>query len=91
MPAILGIAMIVNAVTVMAFGWDKLRAEHGRRRIREADLLALALVGGSPGAYAGRALFRHKTRKQPFSGRLHATAILQAIGVAGALGWWLGA
>jgi uncharacterized membrane protein YsdA (DUF1294 family) len=39
--------------------------------------LNLALIGGIGGAYAGRALFRHKTRKQPFSTHLHMVAGLQ--------------
>ena len=39
----------------------------------------LVLIGGTPGAYAGRALFRHKTRKQPFSARLHTIAVFQIV------------
>lgn len=66
-----------------AFGLDKALAESGSRRISEASLLFYALVGGTLGAYAGRALFRHKTRKQPFSNELHTIAILQIAGLAG--------
>lgn len=51
-------------------------------------MLRLALIGGTAGAYAGRALFRHKTKKQPFSGQLHAIAVLQIVGGL-ALGLWL--
>ena len=58
----------VNLAAFAAFGADKLLAWAGVRRISEGNLLTLALVGGSPGAYAGRHLFRHKTRKQPFCG-----------------------
>jgi uncharacterized membrane protein YsdA (DUF1294 family) len=50
-----------------------------RRRIAESTLLTLALLGGTPGTYAGRALFRHKTRKQPFSRRLHTIAVVQGV------------
>jgi uncharacterized membrane protein YsdA (DUF1294 family) len=46
-------------------------------------------LGGTIGAYAGRALFRHKTRKQPFSSHLHQTAILQGFAVALAGCWML--
>ena len=53
-------------------------------------MLGWAFLGGSPGAYAGRALFRHKTRKQPSSDRLHLVAILQGVALAVAGGWWLG-
>jgi uncharacterized membrane protein YsdA (DUF1294 family) len=60
----------MNFLAFAAFGIDKAKAEAGRRRISEGTLLMLALLGGSPGAYAGRAAFRHKTRKQPFSSEL---------------------
>lgn len=75
----------INFAAFAAFGIDKARAEAGAWRIAESTLLLLALLGGTIGAYAGRALFRHKTRKQPFSGQLLGIAVLQA----GAIGWWL--
>jgi uncharacterized membrane protein YsdA (DUF1294 family) len=76
---------VLNLAAFAAFGIDKARAREGRRRIPEARLLQLALLGGSPGAYAGRRMFRHKTRKQPFVAQLHTIAVLQmvAAGVAG--------
>lgn len=82
---VLAMLALVNLGAFAAFGIDKARARDRRRRIPEARLLQLALLGGSPGAYAGRRVFRHKTRKQPFVGRLHAIAVLQlaAAGVAG--------
>jgi uncharacterized membrane protein YsdA (DUF1294 family) len=58
---------LVNFVTFLAFRHDKRRAIDGGRRVREVDLLVLALIGGSPAALLARRLFRHKTRKQPFS------------------------
>jgi uncharacterized membrane protein YsdA (DUF1294 family) len=83
-PANIVAALIaVNFCAFAAFGVDKARAETGAWRISEGTLLRLALIGGTPGAYAGRALFRHKTRKQPFSGQLHAIAALQLIAGAG--------
>lgn len=90
-PANLAVALIVlNFIAFAAFGIDKARAENGRRRIAERDLLVWAMLGGTPGAYAGRAAFRHKTRKQPFSARLHGIAMAQAFSVALLGGWWLG-
>ena len=73
----------------MLFGFDKLRAEAGSWRISEGTLLTWAFIGGSIGAYAGRAIFRHKTRKQPFSSHLHQTAVIHAIAVAFAGGRFL--
>ena len=78
---------VINAVAFAAFGIDKLAARSGGWRVSEARLLGLAFLGGSPGAYAGRHLFRHKTRKQPFSGELHAIALLQVAALVGLVAW----
>ena len=59
--------ILVNCWTVLRFWQDKQRAIAGERRIPESDLLGLALIGGSLGALLARRLFRHKTRKEPFS------------------------
>lgn len=75
--------LLVNAWTFVMFGWDKIRAESGGWRVAESTLLALAFIGGTAGAYAGRALFRHKTRKQPFCGMLHNIAMLQGVALFG--------
>ena len=90
-PANLATALVVlNFVAFAAFGLDKAAAENGRRRIAEATLLRWAFFGGTPGAYAGRALFRHKTRKQPLCGRLHGIAVFQVIVIGAWIGWTLG-
>lgn len=73
--------MVVNAWTMMRFWQDKAYAIKGQRRVREADLLGLALIGGSPGAFAARHIFRHKTRKEPFSTQLQIIATVQ-VGLA---------
>lgn len=67
----------INFAAFAAFGIDKARAENGARRTSEADLLFFAIIGGVIGAFAGRALFRHKTRKQPFSTYLKLIAVAQ--------------
>ena len=68
----------LNLWTMLRFWQDKRRAIAGERRIPEANLLGLAAIGGSAGALLARHLFRHKTRKQPFSTRLLLIAALQA-------------
>lgn len=80
---------LVNLWTFMLFGFDKFRAEAGTWRVSEGTLLTWALFGGSIGAYAGCAIFRHKTRKQPFSSHLHQTVILQVFAVMLIGGWML--
>jgi uncharacterized membrane protein YsdA (DUF1294 family) len=77
--ALIGTVLVaLNLFTMLRFWQDKQRAVAGERRIPEADLLGLALIGGSPGALLARRLFRHKTRKQPFSTWLFLIVALQA-------------
>jgi uncharacterized membrane protein YsdA (DUF1294 family) len=76
---------VINVWTVMLFWLDKRRARAGEWRISEASLLGLALIGGTPGAFLARALFRHKTRKQPFSTILFFVATVQAGAAIGLL------
>jgi len=78
-PNLLLAFLLINGWTFVMFGWDKIQAEKFQWRVSEATLLRLALFGGSLGAYAGRALFRHKTRKQPFNGRLQNIAMFQLV------------
>jgi uncharacterized membrane protein YsdA (DUF1294 family) len=60
--------------------------------VPERTLLTLAALGGGPGALVARPVFRHKTRKQPFSAWLMLIVFLQAAAlVAGAAVWWRGA
>lgn len=68
---------IVNLWTVACFWQDKQRAIKRVRRVPEADLPTLAFLGGTPGAFLARYLFRHKTRKEPFSTYLNVIAMLQ--------------
>ncbi len=84
--------LALNCWTVLRFWQDKQRAMAGGRRIAEADLLGLALIGGSPGALLARRWFRHKTSKEPFSTRLLLIVALPAgalIGLTIAMGRWV--
>jgi len=69
--------VVLNAWTMLRFWQDKRRAIAGDRRIPEANLLGLALIGGSPGALLARRWFRHKTRKEPFSTQLLLIVVTQ--------------
>ena len=53
-------------------------------------MLLFAFLGGTLGAYAGRSLFRHKTRKAPFNSNLFTIAVLQLLALGGLIGWHLG-
>jgi uncharacterized membrane protein YsdA (DUF1294 family) len=71
--------VVLNLWTFVLFGWDKMRAEQGGWRVSEASLLSLALIGGIGGAYAGRAFFRHKTRKKSFNAALQYVGFFQLV------------
>ena len=78
---------VVSTLALLLFGWDKLMARGGRRRVPEATLWAAAILGGGVGAFLGMKLFRHKTKKGFFPVGIPLLAILQL----GVLGWiWLG-
>lgn len=55
-------ALAISLVTFAYYGLDKwlARARRVRARVPELILSLLALLGGAPGAWLGRALFRHK-------------------------------
>jgi len=81
--------LALNAVSFLAFGWDKAMARGGRGRIPERTLLWLAVFGGSAGSIAGQRLFRHKTRKEPFRSRLNAIAGANLLCGAALAAWWV--
>jgi len=71
--------LAINLVTILAYGWDKSRAERARRRISEARLLLFAFLGGFPGAWAAMSLFRHKTQKTSFKVKLALLTLLNPL------------
>jgi len=75
--------LAINCLAVLRFWQDKQRAQAGMRRIPESDLLGLALIGGPLGALLARRLFRHKTRKQPFTAYLFVIVAIQLGGLIG--------
>ena len=67
----------VWGVTWFVYARDKRRAGLGERRVPEAVLLGLALVGGSPAAAVAMLILRHKTRKASFLLKFAAVVALQ--------------
>jgi uncharacterized membrane protein YsdA (DUF1294 family) len=85
LPWIVAALVAMNLWTFLAFWQDKQRARAGGWRISEDNLLGLAFAGGWPAALLARHLFRHKTRKEPFSSYLQLIAMLEggaALGLA---------
>lgn len=58
--------VLINVLTLLIYGIDKMAARKAWRRVPESTLLVFGVVGGWPGAIVGQQLFRHKTLKQPF-------------------------
>lgn len=58
--------LIINVVTFFVFGIDKLKARKNIWRIPESYLLALAIIGGSIGAFCGMKIWHHKTKHLKF-------------------------
>jgi len=79
--------LLMSGAAYTAFWIDKRRARRSVRRIRERTLLALAALGGWPGAVAAQRLLRHKSRDARFRIQLLAIIALHAVGWAACL--WL--
>ena len=67
MPTIVIVYLVcINLILFITMGTDKLAAKRHKRRVPEATLLTLAVIGGSVGGILGMLLFRHKTRHAKF-------------------------
>lgn len=58
---------VMSVITFFVMGSDKRRAKQGARRVPEARLFLLALLGGGVGGLLGMYVFRHKTRHLQFA------------------------
>lgn len=77
---LLGIYLvIINVVTFIAFGIDKLKAVSHKYRIRIVTLLCLAFAGGSAGGLLGMYVFRHKINKNYFTTGIPLIILMQAV------------
>ena len=71
--------VIINVITFFVYGLDKNKAKARQWRIPEAQLIFLAVIGGSVGALAGMKVFHHKTRKPKFRIGVPAILVIQLI------------
>lgn len=69
--------LVINTITFVMYGLDKLLAIKKKRRIRESTLLLLTILMGSVGAILAMLLFHHKTRKWQFRSVSTLSFILQ--------------
>jgi uncharacterized membrane protein YsdA (DUF1294 family) len=85
LPLYLAWVIGLSVCTFALYGFDKRRAVSGGGRIPENVLHGLALAGGFPGGWAGRAAFRHKTRHTSFLVVLVVATVIHAALIL----WWL--
>lgn len=76
--------MPIYLITVNALGFvlmllDKQFAKNNSRRIPEATLLGVAVIGGSLGSLCGMYTVRHKTKHPKFTIGIPVIMILQLI------------
>lgn len=71
--------LIINIITLIAFGVDKIKALEHRSRIRIITLLSLAFVVGSIGGLIAMYSFKHKVKQDYFSVGLPLILIMQVI------------
>lgn len=74
---------IINVLSFILMGADKFFAKRDMRRIPEATLMGVAVIGGSIGAIAGMYCFRHKTRKPRFYVGLPVILAIQVLFILG--------
>lgn len=55
-----------SAVAFVAFAWDKIQARNGGRRVSEATLLGMSVLGGALGGIGAMLATRHKTTRALF-------------------------
>ena len=79
------ILTVMSAVLCLTMGADKSRAKSHCRRIPEARLFLLALLGGAVGGTLGMWVFRHKTRHWYFAFGFPLLAAIQLYVLAAAL------
>ena len=73
---------VLSAGALAMYRADKTAAEQGAWRTPEANLHAIALLGGWPGALVARRVFRHKTTKQPFRTIFWGTVVANCLALA---------
>lgn len=70
---------VVNILTTIVFGVDKMNAKSNRQRVRIVTLLGLAFIGGSVGALIGMYGFHHKTKKAYFTVGVPLILLMQVV------------
>lgn len=79
--------VIMSLIAIGMYCADKKKAIKGQMRTKEKNLLLIAVLGGSIGAFFGRLIAHHKTDKVYFSIVIYISLLLQiaTLGILAAL------
>ncbi len=73
--------IVINIITFLVMGLDKLKAKNGSWRVQEATLFTLVFFGGGIGGILGMIVFHHKTKKAKFRILFPLILIVEVIGL----------
>ena len=73
---LLGLYILMSAVSFCAYAIDKRKAIKDKRRIPENTLLAIDLAFGFPGGFIAQRTLRHKTAKLSYQVKYWGVAIV---------------
>ena len=76
---IINILIIINILSFISMGYDKICAILKKVRIPEKTLFILATLYGSLGIILGMIIFHHKTKKKKFTITIPLLLIIQII------------
>lgn len=76
---ILGYLIIMNLIGFYSMWSDKQKAKKGAWRTPEANLMLIAILGGSLGSLLGMKKFRHKTKHPKFCIGIPVILVVQVI------------
>lgn len=79
---VIGVYLVMSGLAYLMYRSDKASARKEGRRIPEATLHLVGLLGGWPGALVAQQQFRHKTAKQSFQAVFWLTLVLNLAAVA---------
>lgn len=71
--------LLINAVSFLLMGFDKLSAKVDYERVPEMCFFLISLAGGFAGVMLGMLVFHHKTSKTSFQLKITTAAILGAL------------
>jgi len=71
--------LLINIITFVLYGIDKLNAKTDSWRVSERVLILFAIAGGSVGALLGMYICRHKIRKIKFKVGIPVILIIQLV------------